>query len=99
MANCANCGTPLNHPNEACPNCLSGSGLTERPPTRPYGAGMPKTRREMRLEAEITRLEAELEKVKADYENVRARFEALIIATAPKCATRGKSETEKPSET
>ena len=31
---CAVCGTPLYHINEACPNCLAGSTLVERPPTR-----------------------------------------------------------------
>ena len=30
---CAACGLPLSHINEACPNCLAGSGLTDRPPT------------------------------------------------------------------
>lgn len=33
--NCAICGTELYHINEACPNCMAGSYLCERPPTFP----------------------------------------------------------------
>ena len=31
--NCGSCGTPLYHIDEACPNCLAGSRLVDRPPT------------------------------------------------------------------
>ena len=31
--NCGACGTPLYHIDEACPNCLAGSRLVDRPPT------------------------------------------------------------------
>jgi hypothetical protein len=30
---CGSCGTPLYHIDEACPNCLAGSRLVDRPPT------------------------------------------------------------------
>ena len=33
LTSCGACGTFLNHPDEACPNCLWGTSLVERPPT------------------------------------------------------------------
>ena len=58
MSRCAQCGTPLTHINEACPNCLPG--LAERPPIYPQPQPIPREPEPCQscamYEAELTRL-------------------------------------------
>ena len=45
MAVCGECGTPLYHIDEACPNCLPG--MADRPPTNPAVSANQKLRCEL----------------------------------------------------
>lgn len=82
---CAECGMPLFHVNEACPNCLAGTGLVERPPTRCTVEsveidGITQTIHDLQnrrdeLEKQVQRLRAENAALKAEVERLRGALD------------------------
>ena len=83
MAHCAECGTLLYHIDEACPNCLAGSGMCDRPPTNPAVNEL------IELRTKLTALRSELREAKDLNEELVGALEPIFRDMCDDCKEVG----------